>query len=325
MRTNNKEKRLTIETQIHPAPFDKMNGDKTKILKSISTQLDKRCGGTKGHRVFSWFSLGVSVSLLFLLVSPVFAAKKTITMSGSTTVLPIAQRAAEAYMDIHPNISVSVRGGGSGVGISALISKSVDIGNSSRAIKDKEIATAKQKGVNPVGNIIAQDGIVIAVNSKNPLTEISIKTLKDIFTGKITNWKTIGGADQPIVVISRDVASGTFEVFKEKVLGGANPKDDALMLASNQAVATTVHDTPGAIGYVGMGFMSDNIKALKVEGVMPSNQTVLNGEYKLARPLYMYTNGNPKGLNKDFIDFILSASGQKIVQETGYVPVKSEN
>ena len=225
-------------------------------------------------------------------------------------------------MDIHPNISVSVRGGGSGVGISALISKSVDIGNSSRAIKDKEIATAKQKGVNPVGNIIAQDGIVIAVNSKNPLTEISIKTLKDVFAGKITNWKVLGGANLPIVVISRDVASGTFEVFKEKVLTGANPKDDALMLASNEAVATTIQDTPGAIGYIGIGFLSDDIKALKVEGIMPSEQTVLNGKYKLARPLYMYTNGNPGGIVKDFIDFILSSAGQKMVKETGYVPLQ---
>lgn len=259
--------------------------------------------------------------LLIFGTGHVFAAKKTITMSGSTTVLPIAQKAAEDYMDIHPNISVSVRGGGSGVGISALISKSVDIGNSSRSIKDKEIATARQKGVNPVGNIIADDGIAIVVNTNNTMSEIDIKTLKDICTGKITNWKALGGSDQPIIVISRDVASGTFEVFKEKVLSGGNPKDDALMLASNQAVATTVHDTPGAIGYVGMGFLSDNIKALKVEGVMPTDATVLNGTYKLARPLYMYTNGNPSGIVKDFIDFILSSAGQKIVKETGYVPL----
>jgi phosphate transport system substrate-binding protein len=254
-----------------------------------------------------------------------FSNKNNITISGSTTVLPIAQKAAEDFMDIHPNISVSVRGGGSGVGIAALISKSVNIGDASRSIKDKELAIARQKGIYPAGNMIAQDGIVIVVNSKNKLSDINIKTLQDIYTGKITDWKSLDGADQPIIVVSRDVASGTFEVFKDKVLNGANPKDDALMLASNQEIATTVRDTPGAIGYIGIGFLSDNIKALKVEGVMPSEQTVLNGKYKLARLLYMYTNGNPSGIVKDFIDFILSTAGQKIVKETGYVPIRTEN
>lgn len=250
--------------------------------------------------------------------------KNSITISGSTTVLPIAQKAAEDFMDINPKITVSVRGGGSGVGLAALISKSVNIGDASRSIKDKELTIARQKGIDPVGNIIAQDGIVIVINSKNKLSDISIKTLKDIYTGKITNWKELNGQDMPIIVISRDVASGTFEVFKEKVMGGANPKDDALMLTSNQAIALTVQNTLGAIGYVGMGFLSDNIKALKVEGVMPNEQTVLNGKYKLARPLYMYTIGNPSGIVKDFIDFILSTAGQKIVKESGYVPNRTE-
>lgn len=260
--------------------------------------------------------------LLIIGTSNLFAAKNSITMSGSTTVLPIAQKAAEAFMDINPKVNVSVRGGGSGVGISSLISKTVDIGLSSRPIKDKELATAKQKGVNPVGNVIALDGLAVVVHAQNSLSEISIKTLKDIYTGKITNWKAIGGADKEIVVVSRDVASGTFEVFKEKVLDGDKTKDDALMLASNKAVATTVQETPGAIGYVGLGYISEGVKALKVEGVIPSNKTVQDGTYKLSRPLYMYTNGNPKGLAKDYIDFILSSAGQKIVADVGYVPVK---
>ncbi|MCX8015581.1 MAG: PstS family phosphate ABC transporter substrate-binding protein, partial [candidate division WOR-3 bacterium] len=245
-----------------------------------------------------------------------------ITMSGSTTVLPIAQKAAEAFMEINPKVNISVRGGGSGVGISSLISKTVDIGLSSRAIKDKELATAKQKGVNPVGNVIALDGLAIVVHAQNPINEISIKTLKDIYTGKITNWKALGGPDKEIVVVSRDVASGTFEVFKEKVLGGEKTKDDALMLASNKAVATTVQETPGAIGYIGLGYLSEGIKALKVEGMMPNNKTVQDGTYKLARPLYMYTNGAPKGIVKEFIDFLLSPAGQKIVADVGYVPLR---
>jgi phosphate transport system substrate-binding protein len=260
--------------------------------------------------------------LLIFGTGSLFAAKKNITMSGSTTVLPIAQKAAEAYMDINPDVNISVRGGGSGVGISSLISKTVDIGNSSRSIKDKEMATAKQKGVNPVGNIIALDGIAIIVHAQNSLIEMSIETLKGIYTGKINNWKALGGPDKEIVAVSRDVASGTFEVFRDKVLSGGMTREDALMLASNKAVATTVEETPGAIGYVGLGYLSEGVKALKVEGVMPSNKTVQDGTYKLARPLYMYTNGTPKGLVKDFIEFILSKNGQKLVSETGYVPLQ---
>ncbi|MCX7784613.1 MAG: phosphate ABC transporter substrate-binding protein [candidate division WOR-3 bacterium] len=261
------------------------------------------------------------VSLTILSTTSLFGAKKNITLAGSTTVLPIAQKCAEAFMDINPKVNISVRGGGSGVGIASLIAKSVDIGMSSRPIKDKELATAKQKGVNPVGNIIALDGLAIIVHPQNPINEITLKTLKDIYTGKITNWKALGGPDREIVVVSRDVASGTFEVFKEKVLGGDKPKDDALMLASNKAVATSVQETPGAIGYVGVGYLSEGIKSLKVDGIMPSNKTVQDGTYKLARPLFMYTNGSPKGLVKEFIDFILSNTGQKLVNEAGFVPI----
>lgn len=262
------------------------------------------------------------VGLAIFTTTNLYAAKKSITMAGSTTVLPIAQKCAEAFMDINPKVNISVRGGGSGVGIASLTGKSVDIGLSSRPIRDKELATAKQKGVNVVGTVVALDGLAIVVHSQNTINEITIKTLKDIYTGKIKNWKALGGPDKEIVVVSRDVASGTFEVFKEKVLGGEKTREDALMLASNKAVATTVQETPGGIGYIGIGYLSEGVKALKVEGIVPTNKAVLDGSYKLARPLYFYTNGSPKGLVKEFIDFVLSSSGQKLVGETGYVPLK---
>jgi phosphate transport system substrate-binding protein len=265
--------------------------------------------------------VSVLVGLVLMSSSALFGAKNSVTMGGSTTVLPVAQKAAETFMDMHNEINVSVRGGGSGVGIASLIAGSVDIGNSSRAIKDKELKAAREKGKNPVGNTVALDGIAIVVNPKNSLTELDIVTLKNIYTGKVSNWKALGGPDQTIVVVSRDVASGTYEVFGEKVLKGSKVREDALMLASNKAVATTVAETPGAIGYVGLGFLSEGVKALKIEGVMPSEKTVRDGEYKLARPLYMYTNGAPKGIVKEFIDFILSPDGQKLVKETGYVPL----
>ncbi len=259
--------------------------------------------------------------LIFWGTGSLLGAKNNLTLAGSTTVLPIAQKAAEVFMDLHKDINISVRGGGSGVGIASLISGSVDIGNSSRPIKTKELKTAREKGKNPVENVIALDGIAVIVHPNNPINELSIENLKNIYTGKISNWKSLKGADQSIVVISRDVASGTFEVFKEKVLEGAKVREDALMLASNKAVATTVADTPGAIGYVGLGYLSEGVKALKIEGVTPNEKTVRSGEYKLARPLYMYTNGAPKGITKDFIDFILSPTGQKLAKEVGFVPL----
>jgi phosphate transport system substrate-binding protein len=252
----------------------------------------------------------------------VLAASKSLTLTGSTTVLPIAQREAEAFMDIYKDISVSVRGGGSGVGIAAIIDGRTDIANSSRSIKTKELKTAREKGVNVYPNIIAQDGIAVVVNPENPIDSITIEDLKKIYTGEIANWKELGGPAKPIVVISRDFSSGTFEVFNELVLKGGKVKDDALMLASNKAVATTVTETPYSIGYVGLGYLSDQVKALVVDGVEPTEETVRTGKYKLSRPLFMYTNGEPTGIIKLFMDFVFSEQGQRIVKEAGFVTVK---
>lgn len=254
--------------------------------------------------------------------SSLFAASKRITITGSTTVLPIAQRAAESFMDIHEDISVSVRGGGSGVGIAALIDGRADIADASRPIKTKEIKLAREKGIDPYANIVARDGIAVVVNPDNPVDSITIEDLKKIYTGGIENWKDIGGQNKTIVVISRDYSSGTFEVFKELVLEGDKVKDGALMLASNKAVSTTVSTAPNSIGYIGLGYLSDNVKALKVNGVEATEETVKEGDYKLARPLFMYTNGEPQGNVKEFIDFIFSPQGREIARKVGYVPVK---
>jgi len=251
-----------------------------------------------------------------------FAGGRTLVLTGSTTVLPIAQLCAEKFMDQHPDVNISVRGGGSGVGIAALIDGTCDIAMASRPMKTKELKSARGKGINPLATVIAKDGIAIIVHPSNPLSEITLAQLKDIYTGKISNWKDVGGKPGKIVVISRDVASGTFEVFKKIVLKGAKTRADALMLASNKAVATTVEKTPGAIGYVGLGYISSKVKALAVDGVEPTKETVVSGKYKLARPLYLYTDGKPTGLAKEFIDFVLSPEGQKIVDKIGFVPVK---
>jgi phosphate transport system substrate-binding protein len=260
--------------------------------------------------------------LALVAAAPMFAAKKNqLTITGSTTVLPIAQAAAEAFMDKN-DVNISVRGGGSGVGIAALINKTCSLASSSRPMKAKEVTQAKSAGVNPIGYAIANDGITLIVHTNNSVKNLTLKQIKDIYTGKVNNWKQIGGPNLPIVIVSRDVASGTFEVFNEKVLGGAKVIDSAMMLASNNAIATTVGDTPGAIGYIGLGYVTDKTKIVSVEGVFPSEQTIKGGTYKIARKLYMYTNGKATGNTAKFLNFLFSAEGQKIVEEQGFISIK---
>ena len=266
----------------------------------------------------------ILILTLFALIAVSAFAKKgnKITIAGSTTVLPIAQATAEVFMDNNPEINISVRGGGSSVGIAAIMAGTVDIGNASRHIKAKELASAREKGINPYENVVANDGIVIVIHKDNNVKDLTLEQIKGIYTGDISNWKEIGGPSLPIVVISRDVSSGTFEVFNKIVLNNAKCIDSALMLASNNAVVSTIATTPGAIGYAGLGYLNDTVNAVKINRVMPSKKTIQNGSYPIARTLHMYTNGAPKGLAKRYIDFILSAEGQKIVEEQGFISVK---
>ena len=266
----------------------------------------------------------LSVFLLVFLsnMANSFAVQNTITIKGSTTVLPIAQIAAEVFMDRNPDVDISVQGGGSGVGIASIIDRTCDIADSSRPIKEKELKKAKDKGINLKANIIAMDGIAVIVHPSNKINGITKMQIKDIYTGKISNWAELGGADKKIVVISRDTASGTFEVFDKLVLDEEKVRPDALMQTSNQAVATVVAKTPGAIGYVGLGYLSAKVKAIAIDGGAPSKEAVRSGKYPLARSLFMYTNGEPKCLVKDFIDFVLSEEGQKLVEEIGFVGLK---
>jgi len=249
-------------------------------------------------------------------------AKERIVMAGSTTVLPIAQKTAEVFMDENPNVDISVRGGGSSVGITALIDGTCDIADSSRPIKDTEIQKANSRGKDPVAHIIALDGIAVVVNKANPVSRLSKKQVKDIFMGKITDWSQVGGNPGKIVVVSRDTSSGTFEAFGTLVMNNEKVVPSALMQASNQAVAQIVAQTPGAIGYVGLGFMSKELKPVEIDGVMPSKETVLSGKYPVTRPLFMYTNGKPQGIIKKYLDFVKSPRGQDLVETQGYVGLK---
>jgi len=254
-------------------------------------------------------------------------ARSQITIQGSTTVLPIAQRAAEVFMAKHPEVSISVRGGGSGNGIAALVDKAVQIATASRFIKFDEVKKAVANGVYPVPHRVALDGIAVIVNPQNPVDKLTVGQLKKIFAGEITNWKQVGGRDLKIVVVSRDSSSGTFETFQELVLQGARVAASALLQASNGAVADVVTRTPGAVGYVGLGYLSGKVKALRIGTtdkayVDPSVATVQAGQYPLARALYMFTDGWPTGDEARFIDFVLSAEGQRIAQEEGFVPLR---
>ena len=248
---------------------------------------------------------------------------ENITLNGSTTVFPIAQKVAEVFMNKYSGVNVSVRGTGSGNGIAALINSTCDIADASRPMKQSEIDKAKTNGINPVANVIAKDAIAVVINPKNPVSEISHEQLKKIYTGEITNWKQLGGPDMKIVPITRDSSSGTFEIFEEKVLGkGVEMISTAVVQGSNQAVKTTVEKTKGAVGYIGLGYVDNSVKALRYDRVMPSKESVLNGEYEISRPLFMYTNGEPKGVVKKFIDFVMSPEGQTIAEEVGYIAVR---
>ncbi len=253
--------------------------------------------------------------------APVLAAE-SIVIKGSTTVLPIAQRALEAYMKAHPGVQISLSGGGSGEGIKAIVDKTADIGNSSREIKKEEIALAAKKGAKPVAHVVAFDALVPVVHPSNPVQGLTVEQLSLIYQGKITNWKEVGGKDMRIVAISRDSSSGTFESWDHFVMKKAKVSPRAQMLASNGAVYTAVSKNRYSIGYLGMGYVKKGVKALAVAGVQATPETALSRQYPMSRELYMYTGGTPAGETGKFIDFVKSPAGQKIVAAEGFVPIQ---
>ena len=271
----------------------------------------------------------VIAMLMMVLMSVGMVSAQDITVQGSSTVLPVAQKAAEVYMDNKPNVNISVRGGGSGNGIAALIDGSTDIADASRFIKFEEVENAMENGIYPVPHRIAMDGIAVVVNNANPVENLSLEQIEKIYTGQVRKWSQLDGIDfdKQIVIVSRDSSSGTFGVFNDVVKDGKiNGKPirltpTALTQSSNGDIASTVAETEGAIGYVGLAYLSDNLKAITVNGVKPTNATVANGQFPIARPLYMFTDGWPQGEIKKFLNFVLSSEGQKLVEQVGYVPL----
>lgn len=246
---------------------------------------------------------------------------ETLSVTGSTTVLPIAQIAAEAYMETHANADILVSGGGSSVGVQAVGEGTADIGMSSRELKPEE----QEKYPGLVQQVIAKDGIVLIIHADNPAPSLTVEEVRMIYTGEITSWSEVGGNDEEIVVVGRDSASGTRASFEELVMAKQDFVATMLEKNSNGAVKQTIQQTPGAIGYVGLGYIDATVRAvpMDVDGtpVEPSVENVLSGEYPISRGLNMFTQGEPSGLAADFLNFIMSAEGQAIVEEEGFVPV----
>ncbi len=265
-------------------------------------------------------AIAMAIAVTLSLTGSAFA--NNLVLNGSTTVLPIAQSAAEKFMEANPGISVTVSGGGSGNGIKAIIDGTTDVANSSRFIKDSEVKAAVEKGTYPVPFAVAMDALIPVVHPSNPIKDISIEQLRKVYTGEFTNWKELGGEDAKIAVVGRDTSSGTYEVWDEKVMNKERVTPRALVVASNGAMVQTVAKNKLALGYIGVGYINDSIKTLSVEGIEGNMRTVLDGEFPVSRYLYMFTRGWPEGNALKFINFVLSDAGQEIVGKTGYIPLR---
>jgi phosphate transport system substrate-binding protein len=254
------------------------------------------------------------------------AKTQSISVKGSDTILPLAQAEAEEFMNESSGKSISVTGGGSGVGIAALIDGQVDIATASREVNDNETQNAKKNGINPVVKTIAYDGITVIVNPSNPVSSLTFAQLRGIYNGSISNWKDVGGQDKPIVAISRDSSSGTYKDFQTLAMSGDKYRNDTLTQSATGGIVSEVAQNPNAIGYIGFAYLDKTTKALSLDkgngSVSPTPETILSGTYPLSRALFFYTNGEPTGLTKEFIDFVLSEKGQSIVSEVGYIPLK---
>jgi phosphate transport system substrate-binding protein len=256
------------------------------------------------------------------------AEKKSFTIKGSDTMLPLSQQEAENFMKGDSSTTISVVGGGSGVGISALIDGTTDLAMSSRDMKMDEKLKLDEKKVKLVETVVGFDALSVVVNPANKVTQLTREQLEDIFTGKIKNWKEVGGANEKIVVYSRESSSGTYEFFKEHVMSKKNYASTVLSMASTGAIIQSVAQTTGAIGYVGMAYADNSVKTLGVsydQGktfVMPSRATAMDKTYPVSRPLYYFYDESKAALVKLYVDYVLSEAGQKVLADVGYVPVK---
>jgi len=264
------------------------------------------------------------------------SSSASIQNKGSDTIVNLGLAWAEEYQNVQPDVQISVTGGGSGTGITALISGTVDIASASRKIKAEEISTAEANGIEPVETIIARDAIAVIVNPENPINELSLEQVARIYRGEVENWSELGGDDRPIVKLSRETNSGTHVYFLEEVVRLGDPENkeifsaDTLLLPSSEGIIAEVTDNPNAIGYDGLGYVTDDVKVIAIARtadqpfVLPSVETVNNGAYPISRDLYMYTRADALQVVHDYLNWILSADAQEIVSRLGFVPIISQ-
>ena len=264
----------------------------------------------------------IAIAALAAVVGSASAADK-ITIDGSTTVGPIAKAFAEYFMAANPDVNITVSESGSGNGAKSMVNGTCDVAIMSRPMKDSEFRAAAEKGIQPVAHVVALDGLPILVHPSNPVQELTVEQVRKIFLGEISNWKDLGGPDKTIVTISRDTNSGTYETFAKLVMSKQKIHENCEYVGSNGAIRQRVQSTPSAVGYAGLGFVDKTVKALKINGIYPSPETVQTGEYPVARPLFMYTNKYPKlgSTLYQFMTIHLTEDGQEMVEEIGFVPV----
>jgi phosphate transport system substrate-binding protein len=264
-------------------------------------------------------------------------SERAIQNKGSDTLVNVALAWAERYREVEPEISIAVTGGGSGTGIAALINGTVDIANASREMKESEFEDARANGIEAVEHVVAIDALAIILHPDNPVSELSIDQLSDIYTGNITNWREVGGNDAAIVLLSRETNSGTHVYFLEEVVRRGDGEDKAIfasqtiLMPSSVGITSELRRNPNAIGYDGLGYVDpDHEKILAVARdsaspyVYPSVESALDGTYPLARNLFMYTAGEPTGAIEEYLNWILSPAGQDIVIRLGFVPIMTE-
>ncbi|MEL7671809.1 phosphate ABC transporter substrate-binding protein [Methanobacterium sp.] len=271
----------------------------------------------------SKYLIGIIVAIV-VIIGAYFALagssnQQTIQIAGSTSVQPVAEKLAQAYMEKHPDVKINVQGGGTSVGITSAQQGTADIGTASSKPKDSDAQGLVQTQ-------IAKDGIVVIVNNANKVSELTINQTKDLFSGNITDWSKVGGSSGTVSVITREDGSGTRDGFQNIVMGGKNGTkivNNAIVQSSTEAVLQAVKGNPDAVGYISLASLNGDVKAVTINGVAPSEQTVSDDTYKIVRPFIFLTKGEPTGIVKDFIDFTMSAEGQKIVKEAGAVPMTS--
>lgn len=287
----------------------------------------------------------IALALLFSFIPLLFLAGcarteeaeeggQVIQVKGSDTMVNLSTHWAEVFMEEHPGAQISVTGGGSGTGITALLNGTADLVNASREMTEQEKEKAREKGIEPLHIIVGYDGLAVAVHPDNPVSDLTLQQLSDIFSGEVSNWKEVGGPDMEIVVLSRETNSGTYVYFKEHVIQVGGKYQDrehsprALLLPSSQAIVDEIEQNRAAVGYFGMGYLTESVKPLAVRKdetsppVRPDVESVKSGEYPISRPLFVISPGEPQGTVKEFVDFILSQEGQEIILEEDFVPVK---